>query len=627
MLKVFADWETYYDWDYTLTEMSPAEYILDKRFEMLGCGICMDDGPPKFYPREESIDLLRSLKQPYALITHNALFDAVICALRYDVHPDILVDTMGMVRALIAHKIPSGRVSLKIVLEYFGLDAKGDTVKDMKGVHFDDIAKVPDLGIQFVAYTLRDVRGCREIYDALMPQFTAQEVRIMDTVIRMATQPKLLTHEHHLGIHLFNIESKKNDLLKRVGVDKSIFMSNDKFAALLVSLGIDPPTKISPKTGKIAYAFAKTDADFMELLDHPDENVANAVETRLAMKSTIEETRAKRFISIAQASTKTFGQAWMPVPLKYSGAHTHRLSGDWALNMQNLSNRKSNQLRSSLYAPPGYMIVAIDASQIEARLTGWLAGQQDLMEMFRQGVDIYKDFASTIYRKQVELITKVERFNAKTCVLGLGFGMSAGKLLLTIRQKAKEEGYNIEYTATECEEWTTAYRNRFRMIRSLWYHLNDLLGRMLYGRADGEKIGPCVVDQLSIVLPSQLRLNYHDLSSTDDGYTYRFGNMIRKIYGAKLVENVVQALDRQHVLEAALRTEDRCAKAGLPGIKIALQVHDENVYVLNEEIAGYVAKIAHEEMCRPSWWATGLPLAAEVKAGISYGDLRPWAYE
>jgi DNA polymerase bacteriophage-type len=280
-----------------------------------------------------------------------------------------------------------------------------------------------------------------------------------------------------------------------------------------------------------------------------------------------------------------------------------------------------------LYSPPGYTIVAIDAAQIEARLTAWLAGQKDLLGMFRQGIDIYKDFAADIYDKSATDVTKIERFNAKTCVLGLGFGMSAGKLLITIRQKAKEDGFDIEYTPQQCEEWVMRYRNRFQMIRSLWYYCNNILGRMERGRADGDRIGPCVVDQLSIVLPSGLRLNYNDLSSTVDGFTYRFGNMRRKIYGAKVVENVVQALDRQHVLEAALRTETRCAAAGIPGIKIAMQIHDENAYVVSDEIARFVAKIANEEMCRPSWWATGLPLSAEVKAGITYGELLPWEYE
>ena len=642
MLKVFADWETYYDRNYSLSHMSPAEYILDRRFEMLACGIAVNDDVPKFMPQEESIDFLRSIKEPYALITHNALFDAVICALRYDIHPDILIDTMGMVRALLVYKIPSGRVALKTVLDFLGLEAKGDTVREMMGVHFNDIARIPDLGIRFAAYTLRDVRGCREIFNILAPAFPAQEARIMDMVIRMATRPRVLINEYNLSIHLFDIESKKNDLLKGSGLDKTQFMSNPRFAEALRSLGVDPPLKISPTTGKPTYAFARTDGAFMELLEHPNESVQQMVAARVGLKSTIEESRAKRFISIAHASIETFGKAWMPVPLKYSGAHTHRLSGDWALNMQNLSSRKNNQLRSALYAPPGYSIIAIDAAQIEARLTAWLAQQIDLLDMFDRKEDIYKDFAADIYNKPIEQVSKLERFNGKTCILGLGFGMSAGKLLLTIRTQARENGFDVDYTSEGCEFWVDKYRKRFQMICALWGKAGGILERMEAGKADGEKIGPCVVDGLSIVLPSGLRLNYHDLSSSSGEFYYKFGNQTKKIYGAKLIENIVQALDRQHVLEAALRTEDRCAAAGLPGITIAMQVHDENVYVLSDEISKFVAGIAHEEMCRQSWWATnkidmgtnrmfrhqpktrGLPLAAEIKAGITYGELREW---
>jgi hypothetical protein len=627
MMEVYADWETYYDQDYSLSNMSPAEYILDPRFEMLGCGICIDDDPPRFLKREESINFFRKINEPYAMISHNALFDAVILALKYDIHPDVLIDTMGMVRALIQYKIPSGRVSLKAVLDFLGFEAKGDTVRDMKGIHFDDIKNVPDLWMRFVAYTLRDVRGCREIFKTLAPSFPPQEARIMDTVIRMATQPRLLTDEYNLQIHLFDIEKKKNELLKVGGLDASVYRSNDKFANVLRSLGVEPPMKVSPTTGKPAYAFAKSDADFMELLDHEDERVQNAIETRLALKTSIEQTRAQRFMCIAAASKRTFDRTWMPVPLKYGGAHTHRLSGDWALNMQNLSNRKNNRLRAALYAPPGYIIVAIDAAQIEARLTAWLAGQHDLLQSFAAGVDIYREFASDIYHKTISQISKLERFNAKTCVLGLGFGMSDRKLLLTIRNKAREDGFDVEYTLEQCTEWVNKYRARFEMIRQLWSRCNNLLGRMERGKADGEMIGPCVVDQSSIILPSGLRLNYRELTETDDGFTYKYGAMTRKIYGAKMVENVVQALDRQHVLEAALRTEDRCERAGLSGIRIAMQIHDENGYVLSDEIAKFVAKVAYEEMCRPAKWASGLPLAAEVKAGQTYGELREWRYE
>jgi hypothetical protein len=639
VLRVFADWETYFDHIYTLKFLSPAEYILDHRFEMLGCGIAIDNGPPKFMPREESITFLRSINEPYALISHNALFDAVICALRYDLHPDVLIDTMGMVRALLAYKIPSGRVSLKAVLDFLELETKGDVIHEMSGVHFDAIQHVPDLWIRFLAYTLRDVRGCREVFNYLAPSFPPGEARIMDMVIRMATQPRLLINEHILTTHLYEIEKKKNSLLKDIGLDKAYYMSNQKFAEVLRQLGVNPPMRISAATGKPTYAFAKTNEEFMDLQNHPDERVQAVMAARLGVKTTIEESRTRRFLAISKAAKATFDKGWMPVPLKYSGAHTHRLSGDWALNMQNLSSRKNTRLRSALYAPPGYVIVAVDASQIEARLTAWLANETSLLTQFRNKVDVYRQYAADeVYHVPVDQVTKLQRFNCKTIILGLGFGMSDEKFYFTITNAAREAGFDVTYTMEECTGWVNRYRNKFQAIKALWNRATRLLAKMEQGRADGMSIGPCVADGLSIVLPSGLRLNYDQLTyhaaqggDEWDTFTYQFGRTKREIYGAKLIENIVQALDRQHVLEAALRTEDRCAAAGLPGIKLTLQEHDANAYVVSSEIYRYVAKVAYEEMCRPSWWgvdkiAGAIPLAAEAKFGLTYGELREFTW-
>ena len=130
----------------------------------------------------------------------------------------------------------------------------------------------------------------------------------------------------------------------------------------------------------------------------------------------------------------------MPVPLKYSGAHTHRYSGDWLLNMQNLSARKSKEIRRCLYAPEGYTIVACDAAQIEARIVAWLANQIDLLDMYYNGEDTYKAFAADIFGLPLYSVSKIHRFVGKTCILGLGFGMSARKLMFSIRTLAVSRG-------------------------------------------------------------------------------------------------------------------------------------------------------------------------------------------
>ena len=196
-------------------------------------------------------------------------------------------------------------------------------------------------------------------------------------------------------------------------------MSNDKFAALLGKY-VEPPKKISARTGKEAWAFAKTDEEFKKLAEHENENVRDLVNARLANKTTLEETRTQRFIDIAN-------RGLMPVPLRYYAAHTGRWGGDEKINLQNLPSRgeNANKLKKSIIPMEGYTIIDADSSQIEARILAWLAEQDDLVEAFENGEDVYKIMAKSIYGKPVEEIKKEERFVGKTTILGCGYGMGA----------------------------------------------------------------------------------------------------------------------------------------------------------------------------------------------------------
>jgi DNA polymerase I-like protein with 3'-5' exonuclease and polymerase domains len=164
-------------------------------------------------------------------------------------------------------------------------------------------------------------------------------------------------------------------------------------AELLTSLGVDPPTKISPATQQETYAFAKTDEEFKALLDHDDPLVQALVAARMGHKSTLEETRTERFINISRLHFPHYGENLFPIALKVAGAHTHRLSGDWRLNQQNLARpsrkRPRAMLRESIVTPEGYTIVAGDESQIEARVNAVFCGQWDLVDVFAKGGDPY----------------------------------------------------------------------------------------------------------------------------------------------------------------------------------------------------------------------------------------------
>ena len=119
MKRVFGDAETYYSKEYTLRELTPVEYLLDERWETHMWCIVEDDEPDaRCYVGDEVADYMRSIKEPWMFVSHNALFDATILSLRYNVQPTILIDTMGVARALLMHLLPEGRVALKNVASF-----------------------------------------------------------------------------------------------------------------------------------------------------------------------------------------------------------------------------------------------------------------------------------------------------------------------------------------------------------------------------------------------------------------------------------------------------------------------------------------------------------------------------
>jgi hypothetical protein len=181
-------------------------------------------------------------------------------------------------------------------------------------------------------------------------------LRLIDLTIKMFTEPVLQLDVVVLEEHLGRVKATKEIVLG--AYDKNDLMSNLRFAASLRELGVEPPMKKSPTTGKQTYAFSKTDEEFKALLEHEEIDVQALVAARLGTKSTIEETRTERFIGIAHRGA-------LPVPLRYYAAHTGRWGGDDKVNLQNLP--RISTLKYAIIPPEGYVILDSDSSQIEAR--------------------------------------------------------------------------------------------------------------------------------------------------------------------------------------------------------------------------------------------------------------------
>jgi DNA polymerase len=449
------------------------------------------------------------------------------------------------------------------------------------------------------------------------------ELMVIDQTIRMYTEPTIELDTTLLCSHLEDIRDRKLQFLSSINSTSiedalSTLMSNGKFAQLLESYGVDPPTKISARTGNTTWAFSKTDKGMTDLLEHPDERVQAAVSARLGTKSTIEETRTQAFIGISERGA-------LPIMLNYYAAHTGRFSGGDKVNLQNLPARGNNKIRQALRAPKNKKIIACDSSQIEARMVAWLAGQDDLVQAFREKRDVYSEFASEVYGRTITKADKVERFVGKTCVLGLGYGMGAEKFRRTL--EIGQAGVSVKIDINEAERIVRLYRQKNWRIVELWQRCGYALQGMVSGGSGS--VAKCVgYDKDGIILPNGFKIHYPALRANSNGYINDarvFRNYVRskvfgdqtkiewtKIYGGKVVENVVQAL-------AAIVIREQMAKIG-QHYKVAFQVHDEIVIVAGAADADHAERTLVEIMSTAPQWAPNLPVACESGQADNYGD-------
>ena len=618
MIPTFLDFETAYSREYSLSKMTTAEYVLNPAFEILCCAI--KEGvadTSRTYWGDDAENYLRSLDWSQRfLVSHNIRFDGAVLAWRLGLRPRMYGCTMAMGDALIsAH---TGSASLRKIAEALGLPPKGDEVLHAMGKWRRDFS--PDEARRYMNYCARDNDLCAEIFKMLAAQLPREEFGIIDDLARMFIDPVIQLDVPMLQAYLSEIEAAKENLLFACGMtDRKQLMSNTQFAEALTRLGAIPPTKTSPTTGNTAYAFAKTDEEFIELADSDNPQIAALVAARLGHKSTIEETRTKQFIATGFLTP----QAWCPVPLRYAAALTHRFGGTDKTNFQNLRRvdtsdpKKAGRLRRSMKAPPGYVFVTADASQIELRLLMWQAGQTDALEVMAAGKSLYLDYGHTLFGRPITK-AEVEPYTlAKISVLSSGYGVGAVKFR---RTAALQSGGLVKITEDMARETVKKYRRRFFKVPELWQTHErwlPLLAGMQYEKV--KNFGETYLELIPSAIrgPSQLCMIYRSLRQLGDGsycYVDRQG-FTQKIYGSKITENVTQHLARVVVCQAQGRVRGRT------GLRPSGQAHDELIYCIPEAKVPELVPVLREEMSRTPAWAPNLPLSCEVKIGLRYGEL------
>jgi DNA polymerase I-like protein with 3'-5' exonuclease and polymerase domains len=606
---ITLDMETYYSREFSLSKITTEEYVRDPRFQVIGIGVKVNDGKTEWFSgtHRELRDYLAKFDWANsAVLAHNTMFDGAILSWRFGIKPRVWFDTLCMARAL--HGVEKS-ASLKALAETYGAGVKGTEVLNALGKRRADFT--PQELAAYGSYCVNDVDLTYDIFNQMLVRgFPKQELKLIDLTLRMFIEPVLELDRDHLEQHLAATVQMKEQLLIDAGVeDKKDLMSNPKFALMLNMLGVTPPMKLSPTTGKETFAFAKSDEEFKTLLEHEDARVQALVAARLGNKSTLEETRTQRFIDIA-------GRGKLPVPVRYYAAHTGRWGGDDKINLQNLPSRGPNakQLKKAIIAPEGHTIVESDSSQIEARVLAWLAGQDDVVEAFAKQEDVYKKMASAIYGVPESEVTEDQRFVGKTTVLGAGYGMGGQKFQIALKTQG------VDITVEEATRIIGIYRQTNYAIADLWKQCGTMLRYLVRGDAVAfgrEGVLQARPDAPGIRLPSGLILRYDDLQEQENErggveFSYQTRQGRTRIYGGKVVENVCQAIARCIIGEQMLRISKRH--------KVVLTVHDSIVCCVPDAETDAAKEYVVECMREAPAWAEGLPVNCGAGVGKSYGD-------
>jgi len=616
MPRLFIDFETYFDARLTLKKMPGLLYIRDPYFLVHGAAVKVDCAPSQWLDDADLRPWLQQFHWPdVELVGHNSNFDFTLLYEQYGHSPGLRVDTLAMCRMLLSHDLD---FDLDSICEMLGLGNKlPGALNQVKGVR----ALSSELRALLAEYAIHDVDLTYALFNYLWPHVPEQSKQWMDVIIQASTEGAL-HFDRSSAVHaLSDAQQAQVNAINASGTSAEVLRSNPQFAEALRSKGVEPPTKISKRTGKSAYAFSKDDPEFIDLLTNP--KIAPLVRGRMAAMSDSEINRIQKLIAITDSKPHT-----LPAQLNISGAHTHRLSGGGGINMQNLN--RGSTLRRALHAAPDHVLLVADSSQIELRMNLWFSGEKKAIDFLTpgeykrsenkvewKGADYYSLAAMKRRGLTAEQITKDIRQFEKVVVLGCGYGMGAQRFR---RGCAAGMMGNppVYLTDEEAAQTIQSYRHDNPFVVRSWATLqNDALPAMTMPNPN-LKLGPITIEHEAILLPDGMRLLYPNLEPAEDGWTWGLNGATHRPYGGILQENVIQALAAVVIKQQAWRALEQFKAANLQGVRLVLQVHDELVFQVPESNAGEALEILVESMSWTPDWAPGLPLRCEAMYDRSY---------
>lgn len=611
---VVLDLETYFGDDFTLSKLTTEEYIRNPRFEAHGAAIKWDKNTSAtWYDQRELAYVLKEEDwSDVFLICHHHQFDGLILSHHYGVIPAMRGCSLSMARMLMGNHLS---VSLDNVRKHFGFQEKKTPYHLFRGKHWSEIDQHSRQQIGEGACD--EVESIWRLFGIFMQQgFPLEELGVIDSVMKMFCEPKLIGDQAMLAKVWENEATKKQNRLESLDVKAEELASADRFAELLRAQGVEPETKVSPKGNEI-YAFAKNDQFMRDILEDENDTVRALAEARLGEKSTLLQTRAATLGWMASRGP-------MPVYLRYSGAATLRFSGGDGANWQNF--KRGSDIRRAICAPEGFLLAPIDLSQVECRCLGYLAGQDDQIERFHTGADPYTAIATQFYGREITKKDAAERGTGKQAILSCGYGSAGPKFQATA--KLGIYGPPVNLTIEEAKKFVELYRSTHSKVVQYWRSADWVLGEMMNYRSfqwapmevrcDKEK------NTKRIYFPNGTCIIYDSLiwrQPTEDeaaqgrraGYYIKTRYGWKSIYGSMLAQHMCEAVSRLIMTQAMLRIKNKLK------LRPVNSTHDELLVLIpkngrEEEML----ELCKAEMVAEPSWLPGLPLACDGALGDRY---------
>jgi DNA polymerase I len=324
------------------------------------------------------------------------------------------------------------------------------------------------------------------------------------------------------------------------------------------------------KRGKTGYS---TDAKVLEKLRglHPIVDLISQWREVTKLKNTYIDTLPKLVDEKSRLHT-TFN---------LTIAQTGRLSSTDP-NLQNIPVRTElgKRIRTAFVAGPGNTFVSADYSQFELRLAAYLAGDQELVEIFNKDTDVHTMTAAQVYGRQPEEVSKQMRREAKVINFGVLYGMSPHGLSVAT-------GMNLHAAKTFIDKY-------FELRKPLLDYMNSLKEK---ARTDG------YVETL-----------FGRRRPTPDIHSSNF--IVRQAAERAAINMPIQGTEADLMKMAMLQVQDK-----LEGTKCMqlLQIHDSILVECPEEEAEETALLLKDTM--ENVYKLPVKLTVDTTIGKNWGEL------